>query len=284
MSIIFEVKSETLTAGEAAALVAFLTSFYPEAAHVAAGEKIVQAPALPAAILPAGPGPVLDASGAANPNAIADALINAEANRVANLGQPAPFVPPAPAAAPSAPSAVATTGAIGATASHGAEDGGTWPRKLPNGVEVDSEGLPWDKRIHSDSKGVLKGGQWKVRRNTPDETVKAVKAELVAAMQAPPAVPMGAAAPAPAPAAPAPVAQAPAPAPAAQAPAPAPAPAATGATFQDLMGRVVDLTMAGVDNAQINAVCGQYGLSHPRDAHHRPDLIPALLAGLAALG
>ena len=173
--------------------------------------------------------------------------------------------------------------------------------KIP-GVEVDAEGLPWDKRIHSESKGVLKSGHWKTRRNTDPATVSQVRAELLAAANAPMpgAIPVGTGAPPPSPGQalpgqvpPPPAAQPPAAAVATGAPvfqvegsAPATpdAGAYAAATFPDLMSRVVDLTMSGVTPDQINALCAQMGIHQPRDFYHRPDLIPRLMASLATLG
>lgn len=54
--------------------------------------------------------------------------------------------------------------------------------------DVDSSGMPWDGRIHSEKKGVKADGTWKRRRNTDDALFNAVEAELRARVQ-PPAVP-----------------------------------------------------------------------------------------------
>jgi hypothetical protein len=91
---------------------------------------------------------------------------------------------------------------------------------------VDSAGLPWDARIHSDKKGTKEDGTWRLRRGVDKALVPVVEAELRARVGAPapaPAmVPPPAATPQPmplpnAPMAPAaPVSMAPAPAPAAQ--------------------------------------------------------------------
>lgn len=53
----------------------------------------------------------------------------------------------------------------------------------------DSSGLPYDARIHAETRGVNKDGTWKRRRNVSDEIVDAVTAELRATV--------GTAAPAP---------------------------------------------------------------------------------------
>ena len=59
----------------------------------------------------------------------------------------------------------------------------------PEGVDVDSEGLPWDARIHAASKKTLaRGGTWKLKRGIDDALVESVKTELRATMAAAPAV------------------------------------------------------------------------------------------------
>jgi len=50
-------------------------------------------------------------------------------------------------------------------------------------VEVDSEGLPWDKRIHASSRNTVKDGTWRIKRGVSDEVVKEVKDELRQRMQ-----------------------------------------------------------------------------------------------------
>lgn len=64
-----------------------------------------------------------------------------------------------------------------------------WPAKYTaTGVEIDENGLPWDNRIHSgktDKRSKLaKTGAWKYKKNTPDELIAQVEAELKAAMGA----------------------------------------------------------------------------------------------------
>jgi hypothetical protein len=50
------------------------------------------------------------------------------------------------------------------------------------------------------------------------------------------------------------------------------------------MGRVVDLTVAGVSMDAINAAVATVGLTQPRDLSLRPDLVPAAMAAMATLG
>lgn len=56
----------------------------------------------------------------------------------------------------------------------------------PAGVTLDSAGLPWDARIHASTKTTKADGTWKVKRNTPAETIAEVETELRAAMTATP--------------------------------------------------------------------------------------------------
>lgn len=83
------------------------------------------------------------------------------------------------------------------------------------GVELDSAGLPWDGRIHAESKAkIKKDDTWKKRRGVDDATVAAVEAQLRAVLAAPSVAGNAPAAPAlvpppPPPAAASPVAPAP---------------------------------------------------------------------------
>lgn len=52
-------------------------------------------------------------------------------------------------------------------------------------LELDSEGLPWDSRIHTEARSKNKDGTWRAKRGLNDEAkVKAIKAELLAAVAA----------------------------------------------------------------------------------------------------
>lgn len=55
----------------------------------------------------------------------------------------------------------------------------------PHDVELDSAGMPWDGRIHSDTKSKIGDGTWRTRRGADPAVVAAVTAELKAAMGAP---------------------------------------------------------------------------------------------------
>lgn len=46
------------------------------------------------------------------------------------------------------------------------------------GVELDQQGIPWDKRIHAKTKTKVKDGTWKIARGVTDEEANKVLAEL----------------------------------------------------------------------------------------------------------
>ena len=104
------------------------------------------------------------------------------------ISAPAPSAP-SPAAPPSAPVAVAPTAPAAPSS--------------PAGVELDSKGLPWDRRIHSETKAKIADGSWRKKRGTADTYLQQVEAELrgagaAPAVSAPPARPANTGAPAPA--------------------------------------------------------------------------------------
>lgn len=81
-------------------------------------------------------------------------------------------------AAPSAPATVATTSTSTIT-------------ETVTNVPVDSEGLPWDGRIHSSSKEKLvKDSTWKLKRGVDKALVEQVKAELRGVMAIPTTAPV----------------------------------------------------------------------------------------------
>ncbi len=147
----------------------------------------------------------------------AEALLNAP-DPVNVMPQPTPVVPPSPPAphafvpAPpdmfGAPSSDALAAAANNAQQLAARQVAAFappPQTAPAAPRVDfgqpgerdSEGLPWDGRIHSSSKALLADGKWRQRRNTDPAVVAAVTAELRAALAAPSA-PVPAAPPAPA--------------------------------------------------------------------------------------
>lgn len=224
---------------------------------------------------------------AALPSPLNPGAVQTDANQT-HAATPAPAAP-----APSAPAA---------------------PTNHAGGVEVDSEGLPWDARIHSGSKKKNAGdGRWTAKRNINDPAlVERIKAELRGVMSA--GVPsgstpvLGQTAPMPqtvaapplipglpnVPASPPPLAapQASAPAmPAAVPPLPNPgtvAPSAAtvpgaapgGETFAQFMQRLAPYTAAGSITPEAIARAGAHvGVGLPM-LQNRPDLIPAFAQAL----
>lgn len=78
-----------------------------------------------------------------------------------------------PAITPSAPEAVAAI-AVPLPPSVLPEP----PAAPPAPPSVDASGLPWDARIHSESKAAVADGTWRKRRGVDPELVKQVEAEL----------------------------------------------------------------------------------------------------------
>ena len=162
----------------------------------------------------------------------------------------------------------------------------------PPGVELDTEGLPHDLRIHSPEKTKNKDGTWRVRRKTDPALLAAVKAELKSVMAAPagnatavvppppsdavqldPAAAFGGNASVPV-------------APSAAIPITTEPPAANGATpsedlaeFARVMRTVVAKQKAGVLTTEATAqIAASLGLTGVKDLSKRPDLIAAFEA------
>lgn len=167
----------------------------------------------------------------------------------------------------------------------------------PAGVELDSEGIPWDGRIHSSSKKKLvENGRWKLIRGVDKDLVEEIKAQLLEGLAAPVPAPVESAQtqglhPDPNPLSVAAVNHA-----IANAPKPPvseqmgkPAPAATTGTpavvdagpqisnFAQLMAAI---TSAGLKPDQINPVIQSLGIAAMPVLATRPDLIPAVALAL----
>lgn len=190
------------------------------------------------------------------------------------------------AAAPVAAQPAETTPAPAPTAEAPATAQSATEQVAPTGVELDSDGLPWDHRIHALGTGgahnkLKKTQQWKKKRGVDAALVAEVEAELRAAMSAGPANPVVTTVePSPAPASPASPAAAPTTAAAAAqpaSPAPAPAPAGGTTTFPALMAAI---TANGIDQAAVTAAVNAQGLQSLPLLAARPDLIPAVAAAL----
>lgn len=229
----------------------------------------------------------------------------------------APAMPSAPSGATPMPTA---PGPMSGTEDEGEDDDGT---PAGDGSGLDSNGLPWDERIHSSSKKRGQDGTWNKRRGGPKGAeLAAIEAELRAALQQqpgdpaaangapmptaapsapPPPMPTAGAeqqpapAPMPMPADPTPPAPPPppmptaAPTPAAEPPAtPAmPAAAPTGMDFPSLMQQIGP--KMGEGEGQINAaylqqVCQAYGLGSLTDLALKPEMIDQIVAQFVADG
>lgn len=191
----------------------------------------------------------------------------------------------------------------------------------PDAVKLDNGGLPWDVRIHSESRMKTADGSWKKRRGVAAELVAQVEAELKLLMAVPqqdvaaptpeqafaPAifVPIVQVAPPPpqaiAPttnemppipafldrsqqAAPAP----PPPQPIAQAPVAPPVAPAHGATPQEIYIGLVGRASAAVQNGRITqeeiaAACTKFGVPALPLVVNRPDLLGAIANEIDAL-
>lgn len=91
---------------------------------------------------------------------------------------------------PSTPPAVASTVAQSAPAPTAPTTTTPGPVSLaagaaPAGVELDKHGLPWDNRIHAESKAKIADGTWRKKRGVDPALVAQVEAELRQVMGAP---------------------------------------------------------------------------------------------------
>lgn len=178
-------------------------------------------------------------------------------------------IPPAPAPAPAAAPAPA---------------GSTSPAP---GVELDSEGLPWDVRIHASSKEKITNGTWKLKRGVGNQVVwlNQIKDELRRALGNAPAAPAAA----PNPAWPFPI-PGKTTSPTASPPAtPAPAASDTGTIT---MARLLPRVTAALDQGRLTAdqagqICAQVSggaVTNVAMLAVRPDLIPHVWGQLDAMG
>lgn len=146
---------------------------------------------------------------------------------------------------------------------------------LPNGVELDKHGLPWDGRIHAGTKRKNTDGSWTAKRGADPALVAQVEAELRQVMGATPAAPLTPAVPAP----PAPLTPAVAPA--------APAgevPADARAQFVALVGRAsAAIQGQKVTQAEVNQCCADAGVPALPLLANRLDLVAQVAAHIDAL-
>lgn len=152
------------------------------------------------------------------------------------------------------------------------------PTAPTDGPAFDSAGLPWDERIHSSGRSLVKDGTWRRKGGISDDTYNSVIAELKGAPMSPPA---------PAPVAPvAPVAPQPpsSTAPAAPTPPPAPPvspPAAPSSLppFPAFMVRMAAYQKDGkITLARIGEIAASCGIAQLTGLAQQPDLIPSVEA------
>lgn len=155
----------------------------------------------------------------------------------------------------------------------------------PSRVELDSEDLPYDARIHSSSREKIKNGTWKIKRGTGETFIIQVKNELRAALNAPASVQPASVPTAPQPApvltippTVAPVEAWPFPTPPA---AVTPPPATTGpTTLPEFMKEVGARISSGkLSESSVHEACAKHGVQFHTLAA-RPDLIPAVWGSL----
>lgn len=135
------------------------------------------------------------------------------------------------------------------------------------GEGLDSEGLPWDVRIHASSKTFLaKTDAWKLKRGVAPAFVEQVKAELRAAQAVVTEVP--------------PVATEPA----AEVPVPPVVPIMPPATFESICQKITARANAQLlKTTDIPGVLAPHGLTHIGDLAAHPDLFVAIDAALDTL-
>lgn len=168
-------------------------------------------------------------------------------------------IPPIPASVPPVPSSANVVE--------------TAAPQQPSHVELDSEGLPWDGRIHSSSRGKIANGTWKLVRGSDPARVEAVKSELRALM----AAPVNSAVTTPAPKSHYLIDQ-----PGAVIPPIPPVPIRHGFVdfIEDITQRLVSKKLTQAD---ILKACTDAGIAAPNLLATRPDLIPQVARALDAI-
>jgi len=122
--------------------------------------------------------------------------------------------------------------------------------KPASSIELDSKGLPWDRRIHARTKTKIADGSWKRLRGLTEARAVEIEQELRDALSAP----------------------------AAPVPSVPPAPTDEAPTFMDLMTLVTTSITAGrLNRIQVVEVLGGFGLSSLSLVPTRVDLIPAIM-------
>ena len=159
------------------------------------------------------------------------------------------------------------------------------------GVDLDAKGMPWDNRIHAESKGKIADGTWRKKRNLDPALVASVEAELRQVMGVPAAPLAQGVAPAPTPvsvaastiaqsvptgAAPLPVVPPPAPA--------GEVPADARGMFVALVGRAsAAIQGQKVTQAEVNQCCADSGIPALPLLVNRLDLVATVASRIDAL-
>ena len=167
-------------------------------------------------------------------------------------------------------------------------------------VDLDANGMPWDNRIHAESKGKIADGTWRKKRNLDPAVLAQVEAELRQVMGAPGVAPL---APSTAPIAPTPplapaapvtanlptasvsqVVAAPLPPAVTPAPAAGEVPADARAQFVALVGRAsAAIQGQKVTQAEVNQCCVNAGVPALPLLANRLDLVAMVAAQVDAL-
>ena len=143
-------------------------------------------------------------------------------------------------------------------------------------AEYDSEGIPWDARIHAGNKSKIQAGTWRRRRGISDDEYNKVVAELKGTAEPEPQ-PQESAPAAPQPQEPAPAAPQPL-EPAPQTQQPSASHSASGLIWPEFMQRLQAGKQAGTYNdATMAAIMQREGIAAVPLFYNRPDLWDTVL-------
>lgn len=159
------------------------------------------------------------------------------------------------------------------------------PPPPANTAEVDSEGMPWDERIHSKNKSTIGNGTWKLKRGVDKNLVAQVKAEYGLGNPQPTPTTTPSAPTSPLAGTPTPPVQQP---PVQQAPPPEPQqPDATGVAYPQIVAQITSgiggQKFTPMDVAQM--LQNQFGIASTAEIQNHPQLfgqIQVAISNLAA--
>jgi hypothetical protein len=176
---------------ESPRLLRLASQFLLDAAQIAEAELKNGGPLMPAA-----PGPTVDERPVL-PALDAEDVATLRAGQTLDprvvfavpAGTAAPIPPPPPvASAATAPAESVAAPPNAPTTSPAPAPAPTSP--APSVPQVDRDGLPHDKRIHSETPTIKADGRWRARRNLDPNTLREVEAELRARVTGAPQVPL----------------------------------------------------------------------------------------------